>query len=34
MPFYFPHFKEILKFRRIVKVEVEENQVRTFYRLL
>ena len=31
--FYFPHFKEKLKFRRIVKVEAEENQLRTFYRL-
>ena len=34
MPFLFPHFKERLKFKRIVKAEAEENQVRTFYRLL
>ena len=27
--FYFPHFKESLKFKRIVKVEAEENQVGT-----
>ena len=32
--FYFPHFKEGLKFKRIVKAEAEENQVRIFYRLL
>ena len=32
MPFLFPHFKERLKFKRIVKAEAEENQVRTFYR--
>ena len=32
--FYFAHFKERLKFKRIVKAEAEENQVRTFYRLL
>ena len=32
--FYIPHFKEILKFKRIVKAEAEENQVRTFHRLL
>ena len=30
----FPHIKERLKFKRIVKAEAEENQVRTFYRLL
>ena len=32
--FYFPYIKERLKFKRIVKAEAEENQVRTFYRLL
>ena len=32
--FYFPHFKDILKFKGIVKAEAEENQVRKFYRLL
>ena len=32
--FYFPHFKERLKFKRIVKAEAEENQARTFHRLL
>ena len=31
MPFLFPHFKERLKFKRIVKAEAEENQVRTFH---
>ena len=29
--FYFPHFKERLKFKRIVKAEAKENQIRTFY---
>ena len=32
--FYFPHFKGRLKFKRIVKAEAEESQVRTFYRLM
>ena len=32
--FDFPHFMEKLKFKRIVKAEAEENQVRTFHRLL
>ena len=32
--FYFPNIKERLEFKRIVKAEAEENQVRTFYRLL
>ena len=27
--FYFPHFKERLKSKRIEKEEAEENQVRT-----
>ena len=31
---FIPHFKERLKFKRIVKAEAEENQVRTFHRLL
>ena len=32
--FYFLHFKGRLKFKRIVKAEAEESQVRTFYRLM
>ena len=28
--FYFLHFKERLKFKRIVKAEAKENQIRTF----
>ena len=28
--FYFPHFKERLRFKRMVKAEAKENQIRTF----
>ena len=30
-PFLFSHFKERLKFKRIVKAQAKENQIRTFY---
>ena len=30
--FYFAHFKERLKFKRIVKAEAGENEARTLYR--